>query len=321
MPRPILKIFFHDACFDGTASAALFSAFYRAQVAPSSAIVPVGMTHRDGDPFAGVDIDGNDNACVDFRYCQRAAMRWWFDHHATAFQPADLRADFDRDTSGYKFFDPGAPSCTGFMARVLAAKWQWQPPAHLASLIGWADTIDAASFASAQDAVALTEPAQLAALWISRNRDEAAAARYIEQLADEGVAAVVADRERKPQLVQMIHERDALRTSLRSNAVEYGDVVVFDRLAAGSDCAPGFVAYQIFPNSTYTVSLVAGVRALKISVGFNPWAPQPRRHDIGALCAANGGGGHSAVGGVTLRLDEVSRARAVMATLVAELQK
>ena len=29
----ILKIFFHDACFDGTASAALFAAFYRDAIA------------------------------------------------------------------------------------------------------------------------------------------------------------------------------------------------------------------------------------------------------------------------------------------------
>ena len=207
------------------------------------------------------------------------------------------------------------------MARVLAEKWNWRAPAHLQSLIGWADTIDAASFSSAEQAIALTEPAQLAALWISRNRDDAAAARYIEQLADEGVAAVVADPARKAQLAQMIAEREALRSALRDSAVRVGDVVVFDRLASGSDCAPGFVAYQMFPDATYTVSLVAGVRALKISVGWNPWAPQPRRHDIGALCAANGGGGHSAVGGVTLRLDEVDRARAVMATLVAALQK
>ena len=32
---PLLKIFFHDACFDGTASAAVFSRFYREVIDPS----------------------------------------------------------------------------------------------------------------------------------------------------------------------------------------------------------------------------------------------------------------------------------------------
>ena len=84
-----LKLFFHDACFDGAASAALFAAFYRTR-RPDATIVPVGLHHKLGDAFADAAIDGDDNACVDFRYCPHPAMRWWFDHHATAFHPAEL---------------------------------------------------------------------------------------------------------------------------------------------------------------------------------------------------------------------------------------
>jgi nanoRNase/pAp phosphatase (c-di-AMP/oligoRNAs hydrolase) len=67
---------------------------------------------------------------------------------------------------------------------------------------------------------------------------------------------------------------------------------------------------------------VSGARLgqnIKISVGANPWSKQRRRHDIGALCARFGGGGHAAVGGVTLGLDELARARAAMAAIVHEL--
>ena len=45
----------------------------------------------------------------------------------------------------------------------------------------------------------------------------------------------------------------------------------------------------------------------------------PRRHDIGELCARFGGGGHAVVGGVTLRADELPRARATLDALVAAL--
>jgi nanoRNase/pAp phosphatase (c-di-AMP/oligoRNAs hydrolase) len=51
----------------------------------------------------------------------------------------------------------------------------------------------------------------------------------------------------------------------------------------------------------------------------NPWTTQTRRHDIGDLCARHGGGGHAVVGGVTLRGDELPRARETLARMVAEL--
>ena len=49
------------------------------------------------------------------------------------------------------------------------------------------------------------------------------------------------------------------------------------------------------------------------------WTTQARRHDIGELCARYGGGGHAVVGGVTLRADELPRARQTLASLVADL--
>ena len=85
----LLKVFFHDACFDGTTSAALFAAFYRQVIDKDVELRPVGMIHRDGNPFEGVPLDADDHACVDFRFCADTRMRWWFDHHPTAFQPAE----------------------------------------------------------------------------------------------------------------------------------------------------------------------------------------------------------------------------------------
>src|SRR5690349_5085870 len=128
-PTPVartLKIYFHEACFDGTASAALFSAFYRDVIDADARIEVVGMQHRDGDPFAGIPIDGDDNACVDFRFSASPQMRWWFDHHRTAFQPPALRDVFEHERSPTKFFGPDMPSCAGFMAHVLDRSWSWR---------------------------------------------------------------------------------------------------------------------------------------------------------------------------------------------------
>lgn len=314
-----LKIYFHEACFDGTASAALFSAFYRDVIDPDVRIQVVGMQHRDGDPFATVPIDGDDNACVDFRYSAAPAMRWWFDHHRTAFQPVSLRDQFEREASPTKFFAPDAPSCAGLIDKVLRRSWSWQPPPHLADLVRWADVIDSAGFASAAEAVNVTTPAQQLAVFISHNRDPELAQRYVEMLARNGLEITARQPWIARPVAELVAARDQLVAVLRARAQVVNDVVMLDLLDQEPGPSPGFLAYLEFPACGYVVSLVRGTTNLKLSVGKNPWAAVRHDHDIGALCERHGGGGHATVGGVTVRLDEVDRARAAAASIVAEL--
>ncbi|MBE7452178.1 MAG: phosphoesterase [Kofleriaceae bacterium] len=314
---PHLKLFFHDACFDGTASAALFSAFYREREA-GAVIHPVGMQHQVGDPFAGVAIDGDDNACVDFRYAAHPRMRWWFDHHATAFQPPRLRADFEARAGDTMAFDPDAPSCAGLVARTLAARFAWTVPAALRSLTGWADTIDAAAYASAAEACSLAAPAQRLALWVGANRDPAATARYIDELSRVGLDELATAAWLRPVLDPALDRRARDREAWAARGQVAGQVVVFDLV--GTDLPPpGFSAYELFPDCTYTVTLGRTPTAVKVGVGWNPWGPGPRRHHLGALCERHGGGGHAAVGGITLGGDEVEAGRAAVAAIVDAL--
>jgi hypothetical protein len=322
LPR-VLKIFFHDACFDGTASAAIFSAFYRDVIDPDARVVVEGVQHRDGDPFAGIAIDGDDNACVDFRFCAAPAMRWWFDHHRTAFQPASLRDTFESQRSATKFFEPDAPSCAGLIARTCARGWSWRPPPHLEEVARWADVIDAAAFASADEAVAVSTPAQRLAVWVSHNRDPVAVARYVEVLSRSGLDIAARDPAIARRVDELLSGRDALTATLRKVArlvpAPGGEIVVLDLLGEAVVSSPGFLGYQLFPGCSYVISLVRGTTAIKISVGRNPWNPRAGSHDVGALCEKHGGGGHATVGGVTLQLDEVPRAHQTIDALVAAL--
>ncbi len=315
----VLKIFFHDACFDGTTSAAVFAAFYRDVVDPSARVLPVGMAHRDGNPFDGVPLDADDHACVDFRFCADPKMRWWFDHHATAFQPPALRDVFERDKQATWFFDPAAPSCAGYMAKMLAAGWDWKPPPHLAEAIAWADTIDAARFTSAEAATSLTNPAQRLAAWLAHGRTPADTARYVDWLSRASLAEVAARPDVAPTIREVEQDRARDLEAMQDLGVWHGDVVVFDRLAELGARNPGFLGYLLYPACQYTVSGTRSETAIRISVGVNPWSGLPRRHDIGAMCARHGGGGHAVVGGVTLRTDELPRARATLAAMVSEL--
>jgi len=315
----VLKIFFHDACFDGTTSAALFAAFYRDAIDPGTVVHPVGMVHKDGDPFDGVPLDADDHACVDFRFCADPRMRWWFDHHATAFQPPALRQVFEREHLPTWFFDPASPSCAGLIARSLAAGWQWTPPPHLAEAIQWADTIDAARFASVEDAVALDTPAQRLAAWLAHGRDPIDTVRYVDWLSHDSLADVAERPEVAADLSTIDSERAADLEAIRRIGVWHGDVMVFDRFDEPGARTPGFLGYLLFPGCLYAVAGTRQAQCIKISAGVNPWARERRRHDIGALCARYGGGGHAVVGGVTLGPDELGRARDTMAALVHEL--
>ena len=315
----VLKIFFHDACFDGTTSAALFSAFYRDVIERDVSIQPVGMIHRDGNPFEGVPLDAGDHACVDFRFCADRRMRWWFDHHPTAFQPASLRGYFDKEHLPTWFFDPSAPSCAGLIAKSLTAKYGWQPPPHLAEAVTWADTIDAAQFKTAADSIALDNPAQRLAAWLAHGRSPLDTATYVDWLSRGSLAEVAARPELAAQLASVETERAQEVEAVKKLGVWHGDVIVFDRFDDVGARSPGFLGYVLYPTCLYAVSGTRTATSIKISVGVNPWAKEKRRHDIGELCARLGGGGHAVVGGITLAGDELTRARETLAILVQEL--
>jgi hypothetical protein len=322
----VLKIYFHDACFDGTTSAALFAAFYRDVIVPGADVRAIGMTHRDGDPFEGVALDADDHACVDFRFCADPRMRWWFDHHPTAFQPPELRGVFDRAHSPTWFFDPKAPSCAGLIRRTLAARWDWEPPPHLIDAVTWADKIDAAQFASAAEAVSLGYPAQRLAAWLAHGRSPLDTAHYVEWLSRAPLAEVADRPEIAPQLAEVAAQRAREIDVVRRLGVWHGDVIVFDQFDDVGARSPGFLGYMLFPTCTYAVAATRTATTIKITVGANPWpdgqrrtGPAPRRHDIGSLCAKYGGGGHAVVGGITLGGDELPRAKETLAALVREL--
>ena len=297
----------------------MFAAFYRDVIDREVTLAPVGMIHRDGNPFDGIPIDGDDNACVDFRFSSDPRMKWWFDHHPTAFQPAALREVYERAHSPSWFFDPSAPSCAGLIRRALAAGWQWSPPPHLADAVAWADKIDAAQFASAEDAVALTTPAQRLAAWLAHGRTHLDTAHYVQWLSKSSLAEVATRPEIAPELAKVEAERAKEIESVKRIGRWRDHVIVFDRIDDPGARSPGFLGYLLFPQCQYAVTGTRAADSIKITVGHNPWSKDTRSLDIGGLCAKYGGGGHAVVGGVTLRADEVARARQTLDALVGEL--
>ncbi len=64
-----VQVLFHDNCFDGAASAAVFTRFYRERIRKDASFRYQGLTHKPG--AEGIDpavFTGDENAIVDFRY-------------------------------------------------------------------------------------------------------------------------------------------------------------------------------------------------------------------------------------------------------------
>src|SRR3984893_16700973 len=138
-----LRLLYHGHCFDGVASAATFTRFYKERIHPEAEVSYAGLLHRPGNLFDFGLLDGDENVIVDFKYSASEKLTWWFDHHESAFLSEADEAHFRRDVSGHKFYDPDSRSCTKFIATVAEKKFGFVAP-DLQELIYWADLIDGA---------------------------------------------------------------------------------------------------------------------------------------------------------------------------------
>ena len=158
-----VRVLFHDRCFDGAASAATFTRLYQSCFDSKAEFFYTGMAHRASQLFDENLFDGDENAIVDFKYCNSPRLHWWFDHHQSAFLTAEDAAHFRNDRSGKKFYDPDFRSCTKFIATVGREKFGFDTQ-DLDELIQWADVVDGAMFQDAETAVQMNAPALQLAL-------------------------------------------------------------------------------------------------------------------------------------------------------------
>ncbi len=271
-----LKILFHDNCFDGAASAAIFSAFYREKIDAAVDVSYQGMHHAPGDAFPDGVFSGDVNACVDFRYSPSPRLTWWFDHHVSGFQRPEDRAHFDAEKRDLHFYDPKARSCTKYEAGVLAERFGFDT-APFADLIYWADIIDGAQFPDARTAVELQAPALQVMTWVENNKDPALGIQLIEDFQRKSLAEIAkADYVAGP-LVPLLERHHAAIATITERAAETGGVVFFDLTDTTIEAHNKFIAYMLFPDCRYTVALTRSAARVKISVGSNPWSKVPRQ--------------------------------------------
>jgi hypothetical protein len=314
-----LRILYHGNCFDGVSSAAVFTKFYRATVDPQAEIGYTPTMHRANNAFDREQLDGDENAIVDFKYCPDERLTWWFDHHQSAFLSKEDEQHFLNDTSGKKFLDTASKSCAEFIARIAKDKFDWEDES-LAELIEWAHIIDGALYESPAQCVELRTSALKLMQVIEGERDPAFIAGLISRLTSETLDEIVESDEIQAKLTPILERHWNTVELIKQRAAYERGVVSFDLTDTGIDGYNKFIPYYFYPETTYNVALTQSEFRTKISVGSNPWSPRPRLHNIAEICERYGGGGHAVVGAVSLKREDVELGRKYMAEIIETLQ-
>ncbi|HYL63238.1 MAG TPA: phosphoesterase [Candidatus Methylomirabilis sp.] len=315
----LVRLCFHDRCFDGTASAALFYRFYREKFDATAEFRLSGMTHRASQPWSEALFDGEENVIVDFKYSHSPKVTWWFDHHQSAFlTPADAE-HFRKHPGAHMFYEPDYKSCTKLIADIAKAKFGFDTK-PLAELIHWGDIIDGAQYPTPESAVELVEPATQLALVIEAAPEDGLPARIVSELAYRPLAEMVnlplVAKHLQPLLERHRKSIEILRQ--RSEAVD--GVIFFDVSDLDLEGYNKFIPYLLHPECVYSVSVSASAVRAKVSLGTNPWNQAAADKNLASLAERFGGGGHARVSAISFDPKELSRARQVARDLAAELR-
>jgi hypothetical protein len=314
-----LTVYFHNNCFDGLASAAVFSNFYRNEVYKDASIGYKGLAHRAAQLFLDVQFDGDENAIVDFKYSSDPRLTWWFDHHQSAFLSREDEAHFHADKSGRKFHDSTYRSCTKFIVDMVRNHFDFDS-SRLSELIHWADIIDGAQFPDAFTAVELQEPAMKLMMVIEGVRDSEKINDLIIEFQSRSFEEIMALGWVREAFTPLYERHLQSIEIIRKNAQCTDGTVFFDISAHDLEGYNKFIPYYLFPEATYCVGVSLSSFRTKISVGSNPWSAHPRKHNLAALCESYGGGGHPVVGAISFSPEELPKARRIAHEIIHALR-
>ncbi len=319
------RVLHHDHCFDGAASAAFFSRFIADRVDPGAEFAYTGMSHVAAQSFDDSLFDGDENAIVDFKYATNEKLTWWFDHHQSAFLSPEDAEHFRRLKSNGNprgarlYFDPAYRSCTQYIADVTREQFGYNPP-DLANLVHWADIVDSASYANAEEAVGLGSAALQIVLIIEAAKGPETVQRLIRMMQTMTLDEIVADPAMRELYLPLQDRHRRNMELIRRQASCEGGVVFFDLVGEDVEGYNKFIPYYLFPESIYTVSVSEQSFRTKVSVGSNPWVKEPLKFNLASICERYGGGGHAKVGAISFPTGAFEQARTAASEILSELK-
>ena len=314
-----VRVFYHDKCFDGASSAALFSRFYRERIRNDVQFEFTGLLHRAGALFDERQFDGDENAIVDFKYSSSPKITWWFDHHESAFLSPEDAAHFEQDQGNRKFYDPDFKSCTSFIAMVAEQRFGFNAKS-VADLVHWTDMIDGALYEDAKTAVEMKAPAMKLTMVIESAPDSNFVPQLIPLLATESLGEILEAPFVAPLLPPLLKRHELSIGILRERTECKDATIFFDVTDHELEGYNKFIPYYLYPESIYSVGLSKSSFRVKVSVGSNPWAPSEPTVNLAKVCERYGGGGHARVGAISFDVTKHEEARRAAFEIVEELR-
>jgi len=325
-PRQIV-VATHGHCFDGMASAAVFRRLLE-HLRPGEPLAFKILSCGYGPNLSTIPegwLDGQENAILDFRYTPSKKVSWYFDHHMTAFGSDAERAAAlagvaaSKDQAPQIYYDAQYGSCTRLLADTARGIYGVDTRG-LEGLVKWAELIDTAGFASAEDAVRRDEPVLQLAAVVEQLGDRAFLERAVPMLATREVEEVARDAWVAELYAPIAKLYETLTARVKARSKRRGRVVVTDLSDAPMEISAKFVSYALYPECMYSVTLSRSKQHYKLAIGYNPWCGAERLHNIATLCKRYGGGGHPVVGAATFKLSDEARARAAVEEVARALE-
>ena len=310
-----LRIHYHRD-FDGMVSASILARILRERSGES--VVWRSVNYDQRDDWENFERDRR-FAIVDFHFHPRA--EYWFDHHPTTFLTEELRAQYA--PSDRWAWDESSPSCPPLILGHAARHWGYEAEPRFVEMARWSDVVDAARYASVEQAVFGEEPA----LRIARALTVAPSPEWVDTLVGalvEGDLATVASREDVEKAHQRAsRNRDRALEQFPPTVSSKKDGVLLYDASSNQIRRERFAPFYHHPDVHYSVGVIPTRSGFHVSAGENPWNPPPEpwrsAAHIGSIMEGYGGGGHRAVGGANP--ETLQAARRVAAEVADKLRR
>jgi hypothetical protein len=309
-------LYFHAPCFDGIVSSVLTTDFLETtQGWRFQKFCAVGYDLRSCWMSTGLP---EQSAVVDFLYHPRATF--WADHHATTFITTQSRIDYQNKRGRrWLYYDERSASCASLLWQYLFISEGYRNPKYQ-ELVEWADKIDAARYASVEEAILGQDPALRIRASLAGSKDQGYYVRLIKALRVASLDEVAEQPEVKQDSVKIQAKIEAgLQRFQNAARIDDHGIVVFDVKSDDKDVIISrYAPYLLFPHARYSVGITRSSDGVKITGMRNPWrefASLP----LGEIFKRFGGGGHQRVAALMLPRNRVSEAREVLEKLISEV--
>ncbi|MBI4906253.1 MAG: phosphoesterase [Acidobacteria bacterium] len=313
-----IRVIYHDRCFDGAASAALLSRFLQDYYYCDGVFAFQGVLHTPGFLWDSISFDGDENVIVDFRYSRDPRVTWWFDHHQSAFLSPEDELHFQAANSRHKVLDSSCSSCTSLIADYLKREFAYVA-AELEELVHWADIIDGAKYPTPEAAVDLLSPASRLKLVIENAKDPAVRNLIVRKMRYRSMEEILEDPVIAPLEHGLADDQLALIDILLEKCERHGRIAVIDLTGTDVERHNKLMPYLMFADVDYALAILRMGDLVKVSLGTNPWSKTAPLANLATVAERYGGGGHSAVAGITLGPGQLPRARRIVEEVIDQL--